>query len=47
MQACGLILESVQTLYGKKWVSSSAVDDVDEAKIEKGRKSALRFLSKL
>ncbi len=47
IQACGLILESVQTLYGKKWVSSSAVDDVDEAKIEKGRKSALRFLSKL
>jgi hypothetical protein len=46
MQACGLILESVQTLFGKKWVSSSAVEDVDEAKIEKGRKSALRFLSK-
>ena len=46
MQACGLILESVQTLYDKKWVSSSAVEDVDEAKIEKGRKSALRFLSK-
>jgi len=47
IQACGLILESVQTLFGKKWVSSSAVEDVDEAKIEKGRKSALRFLSKL
>ena len=47
MQACGLILESVQTLYDKKWVSSSAVEDVDESKIEKGRKSALRFLSKL
>ena len=47
MQACGLILESVQTLFGKKWVSSSAVEDVDEAKIEKGRKSALRFLNKL
>jgi len=47
MQACGLILESVQTLFGKKWVSSSAVEDVDESKIEKGRKSALRFLSKL
>lgn len=47
MQACGLILESVQTLFGKKWVSSSAVEDVDEAKIEKGRKSALRFLRRL
>lgn len=47
IQACGLILESVQTLYGKKWVSSSAVEDVDEARIEKGRNSALRFLSKL
>ena len=47
IQACGLILESVQTLYGKKWVSYSAVEDVDEARIEKGRKSALRFLSKL
>jgi hypothetical protein len=47
IQACGLILESVQTLFGKKWVSSSAVENVDEAKIEKGRKSALRFLSKL
>ena len=47
IQACGLILESAQILYGKKWVSSSAVEEVDEAKIEKGRKSALRFLSKL
>ena len=47
MQACGLILESVQTLYDKKWVSSSAVDEVDEAKIEKGRRSALRFLRRL
>lgn len=47
IQACGLILESVQTLFGKKWVSPSAVEDVDEAKIEKGRKSVLRFLSKL
>lgn len=47
IQVCGLILESVQTLFGKKWVSSSAVEDVDEAKIEKGRKSALRFLRRL
>lgn len=47
MQACGLILESVQTLFGKKWVSPSAVEDVDEAKIEKGRKSVLRFLRRL
>lgn len=44
--ACGLMLESVQTLYGKSWLSSFAVEDVDEDKIEKARKSALRFLNK-
>lgn len=40
------MLESVQTLYGKRWLSSSAVEDVDEDKVEKARKSALRFLKK-
>ena len=44
--ACGLMLESAQTLYGKRWLNSSAVEDVDEDKIEKARKSALRFLNK-
>ncbi len=44
--ACGLMLESVQTLYGKRWLSTFAVEDVDEDKIEKARKSALRFLNK-
>ena len=46
LHACGIMIEAAQVLFGKKWISSSAVEDVDIEKIEKSRKSAVRFLNK-
>ena len=46
LYACGIMIESAQILFGKKWISSSAVEDMDVEKIEKARKSAVRFLNK-
>lgn len=46
LYACGIMIESAQTLFGKKWISSSAVENIDIEKIEKAKKSAIRFLSK-
>ncbi|EGG92040.1 hypothetical protein HMPREF0491_01673 [Lachnospiraceae oral taxon 107 str. F0167] len=46
LYACGIMIEFAQILYGKKWISSSAVEDVDAEKIEKARKSTVRFLNK-
>lgn len=46
LHACGIMIESAQILFGKKWISQSAVEDLDTEKIEKSRKSAVRFLNK-
>ena len=46
LYACGIMIEAAGILFGKKWISSSAVEDVDVEKIEKARKSAVRFLNK-
>ena len=46
LYACGVMIEAAQVLFGKKWISQSAVEDVDVEKIEKARKSAVRFLNK-
>ena len=46
LHACGIMIEAAQALFGKKWISQSAVEDVDAEKIEKARKSAVRFLNK-
>lgn len=46
LHACGIMIEAAQILFGKKWISQSAVEDVDAEKIEKARKSAARFLNK-
>ena len=46
LYACGIMIEAAQVLFGKKWISQSAVEDVDAEKIEKVRKSAVRFLNK-
>lgn len=43
---CGIMIEAAQTLFNKKWISSSAVENSDAEKIEKARKSAVRFLTK-
>ena len=44
--ACGVMIEAAQNLFGKKWISSSAVQNQDAEKIEKARKIAVRFLGK-
>ena len=41
---CGLILESAQVIFEKKWITSSAIENIELEKIEKAKKSALRFL---
>ncbi|MGP1360768.1 HEAT repeat domain-containing protein [Campylobacter sp.] len=46
LYACGLMVEAAQILFGKKWISSTAVENQNEEKIEKARKSAIKFLSK-
>ena len=46
LYTCGIMIESAQILFVKKWISSSVVEDVDAEKIEKARKSAVRFLNK-
>ena len=46
LHACGIMIEAAQILFGKKWISQSAVEDLDAEKIEKSKKSAVRFLNK-
>lgn len=46
LHACGIMIEAAQVLFGKKWISQSAVEDLDAEKIEKAKKSAVRFLNK-
>ena len=44
--ACAIMIEAAQNLFGKKWISSSTAQNQNKEKIEKARKSAVRFLSK-
>ena len=46
LYTCGIIIEAAQILFGKKWVSSSTVENIELEKIEKARKTAVRFLNK-
>ena len=46
LQACALMIEVAQVLFGKKWIPTSAVENLEVEKIEKARKSAIRFLEK-
>lgn len=46
LYACGVMVEAAQILFGKKWILSTAAQNQNEEKIEKARKSALKFLSK-
>ncbi|QQS87574.1 HEAT repeat domain-containing protein [Fusobacterium canifelinum] len=46
LYTCGVMIEVAQTLFGKRWISSSAIENIELEKIEKARKSAVRFLSK-
>lgn len=47
LRAAGIMLESAQTLFGKKWISAAAAEAVEPESIEKAKKSALRFLGKV
>lgn len=42
----GIMIEAAQTIFGKRGISSSAVESEEPAAIEKARKSAVRFLRK-
>lgn len=46
LYACGMMIEAAQILFGKRWIPSSAVENMDLEKIEKAQKSVIRFLSK-
>ena len=47
LYACGIMIEAAQILFEKRWISSSAVENIEIEKIEKARKTAVRFLSKI
>ena len=46
LYACGVMIEAAQILFGKRWISSSAVANIELEKIEKARRVAVKFLSK-
>lgn len=46
LYTCAIMIEAAQNLFGKKWISSIAVQDQDTEKIEKARKMAVRFLGR-
>ena len=46
LYACAVMIEAAQNLFGKKRISSIAVQDQDTEKIEKARKMAVRFLGR-
>ena len=46
LYACGIMIEAAQILFCKRWISSSAVENIEFEKIEKARKTAVKFLSK-
>ena len=46
LYACAVMIEAAQILFGKKWISSIAVQDQDTEKIEKARKMAVKFLGR-
>ena len=46
LHACAVMIEAAQILFGKKWISSRAAQNQDSEKIEKARKTAVRFLGK-
>lgn len=46
LYASGIMIEAAQTIFGKRWISSSAVEREESATIEKARKSAVHFFRK-
>ena len=46
LEALAIMIESSQILFEKRWLSASALDGLDSEKLEKARKSAVKFLTK-
>jgi len=46
LYACGIMIEAAQILFDKKWISSSVVENIEFEKIEKTRKTAVKFLNR-
>lgn len=46
LYACGIMIEAAQILFAKRWISSSAVENIEFEKIEKARKTAVKFLNR-
>ena len=46
LYACGIMIEAVQVLFSKRCISSSALENIELEKIEKARRTTVRFLSK-
>ncbi|WP_149709674.1 HEAT repeat domain-containing protein [Campylobacter concisus] len=44
--ACAIMIEAAQILFSKKWISSAAAQNQDSEKVEKARKTAVRFLGR-
>ena len=46
LYACGIMIEAAQIIFGKRWISSSALENIELEKIEKARRTAVKFLGK-
>ena len=46
LYACGIMIEAAQILFSKRWISSSAVENIEFEKIKKARKTAVKFLNR-
>jgi len=46
IEASAVMIEAAQTLFRKRWLRTSDIDNTDDEKVEKARKSAVKFLSK-
>ena len=46
IEASAIMIEAAQTLFRKRWLRTSDIDNTDDEKVEKARKSAVKFLSK-
>ena len=46
IEASAIMIEAAQTLFRKRWLRTSDIDNTNDEKVEKARKSAVKFLDK-
>ena len=46
IEVSAIMIEAAQTLFRKRWLRTSDIDNTDDEKVEKARKSAVKFLGK-